>query len=275
MRMLITGSGGRLGRLLYAARACGVAADSEIVFQSRKAGRDVQWQPEEPITRLPACDAVVALWGATAGNAEELAVNATLVETSRQVAQGLGARAVFHLSSAAIYGPGARLTEAADIAPHTPYGAAKAAMERSVRCADRGTGAADCILRLANVVGADSLAVALAGNAPVTLDRFADGHGPMRSYIGASDLLQVLCGLADPDIDTLPDALNIAAPEPVAMQDLASAAGKDVVWRPAPAEALQEVSLDTKRMQKLLPEIRLNADAKALVADLSALKGAV
>ncbi len=275
MRMLITGSGGRLGRLLYAARAQGVAADAEVVFQSRNAGRDVQWQPKEPIARLPECDAVVALWGATVGKAEELAVNATLVETSRQVARGLGARAVFHLSSAAIYGPGARLTEAADIAPLTPYGAAKATMERSVRCVGSGPGAADCILRLANVVGADSLAVALAGNAPVTLDRFADGHGPMRSYIGASDLLRVLCGLAHADIKTLPNALNIAAPGPVAMQDLARAAGKEVVWRPAPAEAVQEVSLDTKRMQALLPEIRPTADAKALVADLNALKDAV
>lgn len=275
MRMLITGSGGRLGRLLYAARGRGVAASAEIVFQSRKAGRDVQWKPEEPVARLPKCDAVVALWGATAGSAEELAVNAGLVETSRQVAQSLGARAVFHLSSAAIYGPGVQLTEAADIAAHTPYGVAKAAMERSVRGARSEIGAADCILRLANVVGADSLAVALAGNAPVTLDKFADGHGPMRSYIGASDLLRVLCGLADPDIETLPDALNIAAPEPVAMQDLASAACKDVVWRPAPSEALQEVSLDTKRMQRLLPEIRPTADAKALVAELNALKDAV
>ncbi|MGK7755220.1 MULTISPECIES: NAD-dependent epimerase/dehydratase family protein [unclassified Roseovarius] len=270
MRILITGAGGRLGRLLYAARERDDAPDTEVVFQSRGAGRDVQWRPGEPVERLPDCDVLVALWGATQGDAEALSVNVGLVAQSRQVAQVCGARAVFHLSSAAVYGPGAGLTETATIAPLTPYGAAKAEMERRVR--NVGAGMKECILRLANVVGADSLAGALASDKPVTLDRFDGGRGPVRSYIGAVDLLRVLSGLARVESGTLPFALNIAAPSPVAMEDLARAAGKRVIWQPAPEGAVQEVSIDTTRMHRLLPAIRTNADAAALIGELNALE---
>ncbi|QFT93074.1 RmlD substrate binding domain protein [Roseovarius sp. THAF9] len=268
MRILITGSGERLGRLLYAARERDDAPGAEI--QSRNAGRDVQWQPGATAARLPDCDALVALWGATSGSAEELAVNARLVALSRQVAQGCGARVVFHLSSAAVYGPGARLAETARIAPRTRYGAAKVEMERRVR--EGRASARECVLRLANVVGADSLAGALTSDGTVTLDRFDGGRGPVRSYIGATDLLRVLRALAEAEADNLHFALNIAAPAPVAMDDLARAAGKRVAWRTAPAEAVQEVSLDTGLLQSVLPTLRLTSDADELIAGLTALE---
>ena len=270
MRILITGSGGRLGRLIYAARQLEGVPGAEVVFQSRGAGRDVQWQPGAPVAQLPDCDALVALWGATSGSAEDLAVNARLVALSRQVAQDCGAQMVFHLSSAAVYGPGARLAETARLAPRTPYGTAKVEMERRVR--KGGAGVQECVLRLANVVGADSLAVALTSNGAVTLDRFEGGRGPMRSYIGATDLLRVLSALAKAETDSLPFALNIAAAAPVGMDDLARAAGKRVTWRTAPAQAVQEVSLDTGLMQSLLPAVRPTSDAGALIAGLTALE---
>lgn len=270
MRILITGSGGRLGRLLFAAKHRLDNPLVDLVFQSRFPGRDLQWQPTENTRLLPKCDALVALWGVTSGTDDELAVNTTLVELSQKVARDCGAKKVFHLSSAAVYGAGTNMSEDWPARPQSAYGVAKARMEGAVRAGRNDL--VQSVLRLANVVGADSLAHALSGTGAVHLDRFGDGHGPIRSYIGATDLLQVLCGLAGLEPDDLPFAINVSAPAPVAMGDLAAAAGKTITWRTAPSEAVQTVSLDVTRLQALLPSIRPTTDAVDLVADLRRLE---
>jgi len=101
----------------------------------------------------------------------------------------------------------------------------------------------------------------------ITLDRFADGTGPRRSYIAPGDLARVLAGLARLAPDTLPDTLNIAAPAPVAMEDLARAAGCPVTWRAAPPEAQAEVSLDVNRLAQLLPGAVRHVTPGQMVAD--------
>lgn len=270
MRILVTGSGGRLGRLLFAARNAGACPETEFIFQSTGPNRDLCWAPEGSFACLPASDTMIALWGKTSGTADEFAVNSELVGLSRRVAQQCGVRRLFHISTAAVYGPGKALSEDVPLRPIGPYGQSKLTMERVVQTSEGDV--SEHVLRLANVVGADSLAPALIARQDVTLDQFADGRGPLRSYIGATDLLEALHGLSKLEAKTVPFALNIAAPAPVAMEDLAIAADRRMLWRPAPDSAVKEVSLDVTRMQALLPNSRPSTDAEELIAELDRLE---
>ena len=268
-RILITGAGGRLGRLLRAAQCRDGDAAQDVIFQSRQAGADITWGPGDALGALPSCDMLVALWGRTAGGADTLAQNAALVDLTCDVARACGARRVMHLSTAAVYGPGAALSESSPLRPANAYGRAKCEMEARIaarRAAD-GPGTRHVVLRLANVVGADSLAPALRAPGPVTLDRFADGDGPRRSYIGPGDVLRVLKQLAGLDPASCPEILNVAAPEPVEMAALARAAGQSIAWRDAPESAVQNVTLDATRLSGLLASGTLSSRPTALIRD--------
>ena len=162
------------------------------------------------------------------------------------------------------------MTESAPLKPINPYGQAKCDMEAAV-LSEAGPCAETCV-RLANVVGADSLAGPLCGLADICLDQFSDGHGPRRSYIGAVDLLRVFVGLVQRPADLLPSSLNVAAPGSIAMEDLATAAERPFHWTTAPDTAVQEVSMDVSRMRQLLPELKLSSDAKTLIAQMQQLE---
>lgn len=265
--VLVTGAGGRLGRLLRAAEARrGAAAEApRFLFQSRRPGADLHWAPGDALSALPRCGTVVALWGVTSGDAAALAANTALVGRSVEVARACGASRLLHLSSAAIYGPGEAMNETRAPAPMGAYGHAKLAMEQAVGRLPRSDGLVHCCLRLANVVGADSLAPALRGDTALTLDRFSSGKGPLRSYISAGHLADVLRGLAALAPDALPEVLNISATDPVEMEALARAAGLTPAWREAPASAIERVTLDAGRLCTLLPEIPLACSAQAMI----------
>jgi len=271
-RVLITGSGGRLGRLLRAAAGLADCAGHEILFQSRGHETDVRWSPGDPFDRLPKCDMLVALWGRTDGDERALAQNAELADLSRDVARHCGAGRVVHMSSAAVYGPGQGLTEDTPLTPTNAYGAAKCAMEARVSDTAQAGNPQNVILRLANVVGADSLAPALTGDAPVFLDRFKDGLGPQRSYLAAGDLLQVILQLAK--AKPVPKVLNVASVASVGMEDMAKAADKEIVWRPAPDTAVQNVTLDISKLIAAFPDLQRQETADDLIADWRALEAA-
>ena len=270
--ILLTGAGGRLGRLLRRAVARDGAGPLRLAFQSRRPGTGLAWAPGDPLSALPRCETVVALWGRTGGDAAALAENGALVAFSHAVALACGARRLFHLSSAAVYGPGRRMDEATQPQPAAEYGRSKLALEAEVAGLPRTDRIAHCCLRLANVVGADSLAPGLRGAGPVAMDRFEDGGGPIRSYIAPGDLLRVLLGLADLPPERLPGTLNVAATAPVRMEDLVAARGLDLDWRPAPPTATHEVSLDTARLSKILPGAIRHETAEGMVADWAALE---
>jgi hypothetical protein len=128
------------------------------------------------------------------------------------------------------------------------------------------------LLRIGNLAGADMLAGSAAGGA-VTLDRFASGSGPVRSYVGPATLARVLAALAAragaglPAVlpPVLPPVLNVAEPGGIAMADLLRAAGIGFGWRPAPAGAIERVVLDVARLAALVP--LPPADPARLVAE--------
>ncbi len=261
--VLIFGGNGRLGRLLRKAWARRPPHGVVPLYQARSGPCDFCWP--SPASPLPAAEAIIALWGVTSGSDAELAANTSLAHASLEAAHMSGARLVLHFSSAAVYG---KAQDACEITPPRPvnaYGRAKLAMEQAI--ADfPDEGIAHCCLRLANVVGADSLAPALLAG-PVRLDRFNDGRGPLRSYIGVGHLARILEALCTLPVDHLPGVLNIASPEPVEMQALAEAAGKRILWQDAPKTALQKVTLDSGRLARLLPDMEALTTAPQMITD--------
>lgn len=238
-KALVLGRTGKIGRALeryWSAHAPGVSP----AWMGRSEAEGV----------VPAARAVLALWGKTAGDAETLAQNATLAERAAALAAEAGADRVIHLSSAAVYGGAGPYREEDAPAPRNAYGLAKCEME--ARIARLGGGARHCILRLANVAGADSLFRALEAQGEIVLDRFEDGGGPERSYIAIPELAQVFETLLGCEALRLPQVLNVAAPAPVAMEEIARAAGRRIVWQAAGAAAVQRVVLDTARLESLV-----------------------
>jgi nucleoside-diphosphate-sugar epimerase len=197
---------------------------------------------------------VIVLAGVTAGTAEELARNTDLALAGIALARERGLGPVIVMSSAGVYGPrpGTR-AEGDALEPGTAYGAAKRDMEAAV--ASLGAGDRVTCLRVANVAGCDAL-FAAAGRGRVTLDRFADGTGPSRAYIGPVTLARVLAALVA-HAGPLPPVLNVAWPNPVAMVDVLAAAGVAHDWTPAPATALHHLALHTQALSRIvaLPKV--------------------
>ena len=106
-------------------------------------------------------------------------------------------------------------------------------------------------MRIGNVLGADALlqtAAKATQEAPLLLDRFADGTGPRRSYVGPVTLLRIVETLAR-HTGPLPSVLNIAAPAPIAMEDLLNAGNFPWTWRPALAGARQDITLSCEKLK--------------------------
>lgn len=265
--VLIPGANGQLGRLLRRAWARAPVPGWRPLWCARQPGPgiDAVWHPGDPAP-APA-GAVLALWGVVPGRGE-LAQNTTLARAAMALGRECGAGRVLHCSSAAVYGPGDTLHEGTPCAPANAYGAAKLDMEAAIA---RDNGPATCAMRLANVVGADSLFRALESDAPMVIDRFPDGQGPRRSYAAPSGILRAVATLLG--AEPLPEVINVAAPGTVGMDALARAAGRDFSWRPAPETALAEVSLDTARLQALTGD-SAPATAEALIAEWQQLREA-
>lgn len=259
--ILVMGASGRVGRGLRRAWRCAPPDGITPLWQVRSgtgASDDLIWPPlDAPAPRLPPLLAVIVLSGVTPTTGKgDLAENSALALAGLQVAEAANARHVFLSSSQAIY---SRLDHPADeqapIAPPNAYGAAKAAMERAAHDWQNAVPNRPAItsLRIGNVAGTDALGLNAAQGVPLILDRFDNGEGPERSYIGVKTFAGVLAALlAHVARGTdLPFALNVAAPHPVAMADLLSAWDRHWTWRPAPPDARQSVTLDVSCLSRL------------------------
>ncbi|WP_186766466.1 NAD-dependent epimerase/dehydratase family protein [Puniceibacterium confluentis] len=270
-RIIILGSNGKLGRLVRAVWSAGGGGDVHFVPVVRRASGitdELVWAPGMDLTNLPQADAVVALWGVIPGQGADLAANTALALAAMEVGHAVGADRVFHCSSAAIYAAVSEpLTECVPLVPLSDYGQAKLEMERALLASRRDRGPVPVSLRIGNVAGAESLFAAMSRSQVVHLDRFSDGAGPERSYIAATDLAQVLAKLATLPRQDLPEVLNVAAPVSTSMESIVRAAGRQVVWRDAPAAATRRVILDTARLNALCPLRMENARPEYLVSD--------
>ena len=266
LRVLVLGAGGRLGGMLRRHWGPQIAP----VWQVRAGSEGPGVVRFDPMGRWPALgrvDVVICLAGVIAGDAAALRVNTDLALAAVRQGARCGAARVFVASSAAVYGRGgAGLAEDGPVVPVSSYGQAKRAMELAALAAGDEAGVPVTVLRIGNVAGADALLGALDGG-PVVLDRFADGQGPRRSYIGPGGFAAAMAGLARAAGAgcSVPVCLNLALPGAVAMADLLQAAGVAFDWRAAPAGALPLVELDVGRLLQLVPLER--ARAGAIVAE--------
>ncbi|GHF71873.1 NAD-dependent epimerase/dehydratase family protein [Seohaeicola zhoushanensis] len=251
--VLVLGSTGRIGALLRSRWPAGLA-----YWEGRAAFAD----PEVLAAAARGCTAILCLAGVTpsaAARGGDLADNTRLALTALRAGAAAGAR-VLLASSAAVYGAGGG-EETARLEPATDYGRAKVAMERAAAALATKLDVAACALRIGNIAGLDA---ALGGWRPgCQLDSFPGGATPRRSWIGMvtlADQLVALCTRND-----LPTALNIAQPGTVEMGALLDAAGLPWRPRPAPPEAIAEVTLDLTRLAGLLPLVP--ATPEGLVAE--------
>lgn len=260
--LLVIGASGRVGRLL--ARHWTVATLPQT--RGPAPGADwLSWTPGEGPLPVPAgIPAMVVLARADPALGEE--AEARLLSLCLDAAREAGIARVLYASSQAVYGPpGARpFREDDPLRPATPYGRGKALAEQACARA-RDAGRDVTALRIGNVAGADMLltnAARATAESPLRLDRFADGAGPRRSYIGADTLARVIETLAH--APALPPALNVAAPGPVTMERLLQAAGVPYVFAPAPEDAVQDVTLDVGALERLVAFTPADSDPDRL-----------
>lgn len=272
-RVLVVGASGRVGRML--ARAW-IQDGICPILQHRGPPLpfdlpQIAWQPLAEDLPQTGAATMIVLAGVVAGRGD-LADNAAIARACLRAAAAAGIGQVLLASSIAVYGSngGPAFTESAGCAPVNDYGRAKLAMEAEA-APFRARGMAVTCLRIGNVAGADALLLNVAAGQKVWVDRFADGGGPVRSYIGPRSLARVLAGLVGRD---LPEVLNLAAPEPVAMADLAQAAGAEWDWRVAPATAHARITMDCSLLAGLCGLAAEGSTAAAMVAEWRQTRGA-
>lgn len=266
--ILVLGATGKVGRLM---RAHWPGEGLQALWQGRSAGAAPGWAAWAPGQPLPPARTVLLLSGVTSGDAAALAQNRRIGLDAAEAAIAAGADCLLLASTIAVYGhtPPEGAGEATPPDNPGPYGAAKLEMERAVAERLHGTGTALCILRLGNVAGADMLGSVVASGRRVVLDRFADGQGPVRSYIGPGMLARTVEALARRvrTGEILPKVLNTAGQAPVAMADILTAAALPFDWRPAGPQAVQRVAMDCTRLAALVPSGPQHETAAGLAAE--------
>ena len=245
--LIVTGAGGRLGRILRAAWA-EEAGPLRPVWTGRGVGLPVQWDMLAEMPQgLPRGAVVLHLAGATLqGDPSAMRRNTDLVPPLLRMCQKTGARRLLFMSSAPVYPPGGPWAETADLAPSTAYGRSKAEAEALVRAQSH---VPVTILRPGNIAGADAL-LGPRGPGEILLDPVPGQlGGPLRSWIGARLLAQVLAALCQRD---LPPVLNLAQGPPLRMGELLQASGLPWRYGAAPA-AVPIATQDAALLQTILP----------------------
>ncbi len=270
LTVLVIGGTGRVGCMLRrywnAAPPRGIA----LSWQARSAGK-IRWDAADGADALAAYgrfDRLLVLAGVTPAEDTDLHQNAVIARAAIEAAARMGAAHALLASSSAVYGTDSVRPYTEDDTPNpaSPYAKAKLEAERAVLGPDTPPA---CALRIGNVLGADALmlnAVRASAAHPLALDQFSDGNGPLRSYIGPATLAQVLETLLHKG-PALPDVLNIGAPAPVAMQTLLEVSGTAYVTRPAPPDAVQDITLDCTAVANLHSFGYAASDAAAMLQE--------
>lgn len=224
---------------------------------------DILAEPAALKQAVRSADVTLCLAGVTPSSGAALSLNTTL---ALAVLEASEARPLLLASSASVYGRVAGLCREEDKpTPVAPYGRSKLEMENAVLA--RG-GRVTC-LRIGNVAGADQILGRVERGEAISLDRFADGRTPVRSYIGPTTLARQLAdlALAAGSGTKLPDVLNLAAPGAVEMGAILDAVPYPWQPRPAPDDAIAEVVLDTHRLSGFITLDPASGQASRLVAE--------
>ncbi len=259
-KIILIGSSGRVGSMVGAAWRSSNHPWRNAPFQVRgdtasNSPSHVVWDVNNGVGPLlhwiesyGKPSAFVVLAGTTPATGSDMDANIHIATQYLEAALAASVPRVLLASSSAVYGPGdgARLSEAALCAPVNAYGVSKLKMEQAAEPV--------CCMRIGNVAGADAMLINAASATrenPIVIDRFFDGKGPLRSYIGPGALGDCIGQLAT-YTGSLPFLLNVAAPVPVYMERLAEVASLPWIYRAAPPVAVQNISLDCQALCDLV-----------------------
>lgn len=282
-RWLLVGSSGRVGRMLscYWDKSPPIGATITRQYRGQKPPGALDWNPlDGPQALLDyvkengSFGAMFMLAGITPAPGADLDGNVAIARACLDAAHAAGIPNVLLASSSAVYGPGAALDEAAPTSPINPYGVAKLEMEEICQ-KSRKLGLNITNLRIGNVAGADVLllnALKATKDTPLRLDRFSDGQGPIRTYIGPVTLAKVLETLARSP-ENRPDVLNVGVPVPITMESLVEAAGMPWTFTPAPETAVQTMTLGCARLAQLHKFCEADGLPATMVAQWNELRG--
>jgi nucleoside-diphosphate-sugar epimerase len=257
-RTVVLGASGRLARLIRP-----LWKNAPVLWQSRTALAgcvqvDILNDPVGLADLLRGADCIICLAGVTPATDANFDDNHRIGKACLDAAQTADAGHVFLTSSAAVYGAQTGiLNEASDINPTSDYGIAKQKMEQMAAAHEHPS----TCLRIGNVAGAEA---ALGGWSPSTvMDQLPDGTTPARSYIGPATLARVLQTLAN--TKNLPKILNLSAPGAQEMGALLDAADRPFATRPARANTIANVTLDTTFLETLVTFSAQDSDAAHMV----------
>ena len=271
--LIVTGSSGRIGRLLQI-YAQDYEEEGLLPFWTARNGLAgaSEWEMiSGQVPLLPVCGFLLHLAAALPSRSvgASLKGNLEMAQAVLKADRTAAFAHVFFLSTVAVYAPqSTAIAETVVPDPKNDYGRAKYAAEEILRAGlkDRLT-----ILRLANLAGADAL---LGSEGEVVLDPVENSYrGPVRSYIGPGQLMTVLRQLMRLRArgQVLPATLNIALPGAVAMADLLDAAARRWRFGPPRPGVVARVEVEVSRLAGLVPLTK--ADAKVIVADLKSVRG--
>lgn len=225
------------------------------------------WLSRQPL----APTSMLVLAGATHHRGDSLHVNSRIADACCRAALDSGIRRVFVASSSAVYGNHLvrGFLESDDPIPVNQYGRSKLEMEAA--CLRWSKEIEVVCLRIGNVVGADALlSKKYAGSTnEVFIDCFRDGTTPRRSYIGPKTMAQILVQLGAVE-RSLPSIINLAAPTPVQMGDLADSAG--LTWRKRFREDTvgQSITMDCTMLWDIVSGIKAASTPPELIAQIMA-----
>lgn len=262
------GSGGRIGRMISYGWSQMLPSDWNFIRQGRAAGwptnsGSLQWDPADGVAALckwvdlfGPVDAMLVLSGVVPSRGSDLSQNSKIAEACLEGAAAAGIERVLLTSSSAVYGAYQErpFRETDSTQPVNAYGQEKLNME-AVGQSYNSESVEVCALRIGNVTGADALLINRANAtlaSPLKIDCFADGTGPLRSYIGPMTLARV-CETLTTTPRSLPAVINVAALAPVRMEALASAAAIPWAYKAAPSTSYQHITLDCSRLARLHP----------------------
>jgi nucleoside-diphosphate-sugar epimerase len=281
--ILLTGSNGKLGRVLRRAWPLQLAGHARPVWQVRTSATagDIAWDILSHPYRGPSLAGGVIVH--LAGGRADLDATAPMALEVCDLAAKSGAKHVFLASSSAVYAPDPNglLDEDTRTAPLNDYGLAKERMEIAVRewAAQSGAGAPGItLLRIGNVLGCDSLIGGVVMGRPVTLTPVPGRPGgPIRTYIGPRSFADVLAQLCRRAISgqALPPVLNIGAAPEVCMADLLTAAGIDWHYGPQTPDVLARLVLSVDQLMSLVTLPENAADPDVMVSEWRSLFGSL
>lgn len=277
------GANGRVGRLIVSTWANRDSPWHFVPLQYRRPqthfnSRNIPWDVSDGpdgllkwMDRFGALETLIVMAGVTPATSSDMTLNTVIAKAYLDAARVAGIKRVLLASSSAVYGfgDGSPMSEAHSCAPVNTYGKSKLVMEAMARNVAADTNIEICCLRIGNIAGADALllnASKATPEAPLIIDRFADGAGPRRSYIGPTQAGDVLAQLACHQ-GTLPPVLNLAGTAPIQMEELAITAALPWRYATAPQTARQSITLDCSVLAALINMPSGTHDAKMITLD--------